>query len=298
MVPTVSMSGSGLTFSKLVQGYWRLAAWQMTPQERLTFIKQHLELGISTVDHANIYGPPSCEALFGEALKLQPSLADEMQIISKCSIVVGDESRVWHYDATQEMLTQSVDNSLARLGVDHLDVLLIHRPDYLMNADEVADSFAQLQRSGKVKHFGVSNFTAAQFDLLQSRWSQPLITNQIELNPVNLAMLESGVLEAMQQHRVIPMAWSCLGGGKIFNESTERFVRLRACLAGVMEEVGAESIDQVIYAWVMKLPANPVLILGSGNSARTQTAVESLAITLTHEQWYRIWEVSNGHRVA
>ncbi|PXA73580.1 MULTISPECIES: aldo/keto reductase [Vibrio] len=301
MIEKVTMASQGPEFSELVQGYWRLGEWNMTPQARLTFIKQHLELGISTVDHADIYGNYQCEHLFGEALALEPSLRDQLQIITKCDIKLCGDSypsqKINHYDTSSAHLYQSVNSSLQRLGVNEIDVLLLHRPDALMNADEVAEVFSDLHKVGKVKHFGVSNFSPAQFDLLQSRLSKPLITNQVEINPLNIQVAHDGTLDQLQRLRTRPMAWSCLAGGQLFNGQSEQITRVRQVLEEIREEIGAQSIDQVVYAWVRCLPSNPVVILGSGNIQRTQAAVEALSLTLTREQWYRVWVASKGHNV-
>ena len=293
------MAPQGPQFSEFVQGYWRMAEWNMTPQQSLTFLKQHLELGISTVDHAHVYGGnPSCEELFGAALKLEPGIRDQIEIVSKCGIeLVGDGGKVNHYNSTPAAIKQSVDTSLRRLGIDSLDVLLIHRPDWLMDVDEVAETFAELNTSGKVQHFGVSNFTTSQFALLQSRLEQPLVTNQVEINPVNFGVIDDGTVDHLQELRIRPMAWSCLAGGGIFSDESEQMVRLRNTLEVIAEEIGADSIDQVIYAWVMVLPSRPVAIIGSGNIERVRTAVNSLELKLNREQWYRIWVASKGHGV-
>ncbi|WJG23590.1 aldo/keto reductase [Vibrio furnissii] len=301
MVAKVTIASQGPEFSELVQGYWRLGEWGMTPQERLTFLKQHLELGITTVDHADIYGNYACEQLFGEALALEPSLREQMQIVTKCDIKLCSaqfpERKINHYDTSAAHIYQSVNNSLERLGVNDIDVLLIHRPDVLMDADEVAEAFAELHKVGKVKHFGVSNFTPAQFDLLQSRLGKPLVTNQVEINPLNFDVAHDGTLDQMQMLRTRPMAWSCLGGGAIFNGESEQAKRVRAVLETLREELGAASIDQVIYAWVRALPSKPLPIIGSGKIERVQAAVDALDLTLTREQWYRVWVASKGHGV-
>lgn len=279
-----------------------MAEWGMTTQQQLSFLKQHIELGVTTVDHAPVYGGNACERMFGEALALDPTVRDQIKIVSKCGIYPEQTSatnpRVSHYNSSKDAILTSVDESLSRLQVERLDVLLLHRPDLLMDADAAAEAFATLKAQGKVEHFGVSNFTPAQFELLQSRLETPLVTNQVEINPVNLHVTEDGTLDQLQQARVTPMAWSCLAGGRIFSEDSEQMLRLRQTLAGVGEEIGAASIDQVIFAWVRKLPSNPVPILGSGNIERVQTAVAALEFTLTQEQWYRIWVASKGHGVA
>ena len=241
-----------------------------------------------------MYGNPSCESLFGEALKLEPALRDKLEIISKFGICVPGAGTVGHYQTSRRAILDSVEESLRRLGTEYLDVLLVHRPDFLMDADEVADTFAHLRQQGMVRHFGVSNFTVAQMALLDSRLDQPLVTNQVELNPVNLDVLESGILESLQQARVRPMAWSCLAGGGIFNYASERMDHLRATLNELRDELGAESIEQVIYAWVLKMPCQPLPILGTGKTHRIKSALASQALTLTPEQWYRVWSSSRG----
>ncbi|WP_353499420.1 aldo/keto reductase [Vibrio sp. CB1-14] len=301
MVSKVTMAPNGTEFSELVQGYWRLADWGMTPQERLTFLKQHIELGVTTVDHADIYGNYECETLFGEALALDPSVREEIQIVSKCDIKLCSDKfsdrKINHYDTSAKHIYESVDNSLQRLGVNELDVLLIHRPDVLMDADEVADAFNELYKIGKVKHFGVSNFTPRQYELLQSRLSKSLVTNQVEINPINFEVAHDGTLDQLQQLRVKPMAWSTLAGGEIFNGQSEQAQRVRSELEAIRAEVGATSIDQVIYAWVKRLPSNPLPIIGSGKIERVKAAISALDIELTREQWYRVWVASKGHGV-
>ncbi|EKO3509881.1 aldo/keto reductase family oxidoreductase [Vibrio fluvialis] len=301
MVAKVTIASQGPEFSELVQGYWRLGEWGMTAQERLTFLKQHFELGITTVDHADIYGNYECEQLFGEALALEPSLREQLQIVTKCDIKLCSakfpERKINHYDTSAAHIYQSVNNSLERLRVNEIDVLLIHRPDVLMDADEVAEAFTELHKVGKVKHFGVSNFSPAQFELLQSRLGKPLVTNQVEINPLNFDVAHDGTLDQMQMLRTRPMAWSCLGGGAIFNGDSEQAQRVRAVLEELREELGAESIDQVIYAWVRALPSKPLPIIGSGKIERVQAAVEALDLTLSREQWYRVWVASKGHGV-
>lgn len=301
MVAKVVTAPQGPEFSELVQGYWRLAEWNMTPQQRLTFLKQHIEMGITTVDQADIYGQYECERLFGEALALDKSLRSEIQIVTKCDINLcgakNPQRKVNHYDTSAAHIYQSVNNSLERLGVDDLDVLLIHRPDALMDADEVAEAFGELHKVGKVKHFGVSNFSPRQFELLQSRLGKALVTNQVEINPLQFDVVHDGTLDQLQMLRVRPMAWSCLGGGALFTGETEQAQRVRKELEAIRQEVGAQSIDEVVYAWVRRLPSKPIPIIGSGKIERVHSAVNALKIELSREQWYRVWVASKGHGV-
>jgi len=230
-------------------------------------------------------------------LKLDSQLRQQLEIVSKCGIVPASAGSVAHYQTGKQAIVSSVEESLRRLGTDYLDVLLIHRADFLMDADEVADAFGHLRRQGMVKHFGVSNFTSAQMSLLQSRLEQPLVTNQVELNPINLDVLESGLPDFLQENRVRPMVWSCLGGGLLFSDVSGRMQRVRATLNELKDELGAASIEQIVYAWVMRMPSRPLPILGSGNPARTRSAVDSLELSLTPEQWYRVWSASKGYAV-
>lgn len=298
------MSANPFSFSEFVAGFWRMDSWGMSAQQRLRLIEQYLALGVTSMDHADIYGVYQCESLFGEALALKPSLRSQMQIISKCGIKPmfgGMEGRyVNHYDTSKAHIINSVEQSLMRLNTDHIDVLLIHRPDPLMNADEVASAFTELKRAGKVKHFGVSNFTTAQFELLQSRLEEPLITNQVEISPLLLNTLHDGTLDQCQQKRVRPMAWSCLAGGRFFNTqllNNEQTQRLLTTLQHIAQEVGTTDISQVIYAWVRMLPSRPVPIIGSGNIERIRAAVNSDSIHLDKQQWFSVWQASMGHSV-
>lgn len=301
LVNKVQMSPQGPAFSRLVQGYWRMGEWGMNQQQRLTFLKQHIELGITTVDHAHVYGNPSCESLFGEALRLEPSIRDGIEIVSKCGINLlgasAEKGQVVHYNFGKKSILDSVDTSLERLGVEHLDALLLHRPDFLMDADEVAEAFTQLKQSGKVVHFGVSNFNASQFSLIQSRLSDPLITNQVEINPLNFDVVSDGTLDQLQQLRIRPMAWSFLAGGRIFSEQSEQMTRLRSTLTELATELCAESIDQVVLAWVLRLASRPLVIVGSGKIERVRSAVQGLELSMDHEQWYRLWVASKGHGI-
>ncbi|AGH82304.1 aldo/keto reductase [Psychromonas sp. CNPT3] len=300
LVGKVLMAPQGPKFSKIVQGYWRLAAWNMSAQERLSFLKQHVELGISTVDNAAIYG--DSERLFGEALKLDPSMREQIQLVSKFGIngvISGQDTKyVAHYDSSKKSIIASVERSLQRLGVEQLDALLVHRPDFLMDAGQVADAFGELKNSGKVQHFGVSNFNNTQFSLLQSCLDKPLITNQIEINPLNFSVLEDGSSDLLQQHHIHPMAWSCLAGGAIFNEKNAQTARLRHTFIQIAEELGTHSMTQVIFTWVLKHPSGPVALVGSGNIKRVKEAAGALQLQMTTEQWYRIWVASKGHDVA
>ncbi len=288
-------------FSPLVQGYWRLGDWGMSRKELLEFIQAHVDLGITTVDHAAVYGAYTCEAIFGEALALDPALRDQLQIVTKFGIHIPSERfadcRLPHYDTDSETIVASVEESLRALGNDHVDLLLLHRPDPLMDAGEVAAAFDALHDAGKVLNFGVSNFTPRQFDLLQSAVNQPLITNQVEINPLNDAVLWDGTLDQAQQLGLRPMAWSCLAGGRLFDANDEAGARLWNELDAIGKELGGATPDLVAYAWALRLPARPVPIIGSGNIARVKAATGALSLELTREQWFRILAAGQGRNI-
>lgn len=297
MLQPQAIAPQGPHFSPLIMGYWRLMEWDMTPQQRVAFIEHHLSLGISTVDHADIYGDYRCEAAFGEALKQAPSLRQRLQIVTKCGIATRakPEHQIGHYITDTAHILASAERSLQAFHTDYLDLLLIHRPDPLMDADDVADAFLQLHQAGKVLHFGVSNFTPAQFALLQSRLPFTLATNQVEISPVHQPLLLDGTLDQLQQLRIRPMAWSCLGGGRLFND--EAFQPLRDELAQVAQELNAETIEQVVYAWILRLPSQPLPIIGSGKIERVRSALAAEQLAMTRQQWFRIRKAALGYDV-
>lgn len=292
---------SDLSFSRIIHGYWRLADWKKSKEETLSIIEYCLELGITTFDHADIYGSYTCEALFGEALDLKPSLREKMEIVTKCGIVLPSPNRPehlsHHYNTSKEHIIRSVDQSLKNFQTDYIDVLLIHRPDPFMDPEQTAEAFAELKKAGKVRYFGVSNFKDHQFEMLESYLEEKLITNQLELSAYHLENFEDGTLNFCLKKRIPPMAWSPLGGGAIFSSQEKKAVRMRKTLAKIAREIQAESIDEVLYAWLLNHPAKIMPIVGSGKKERIQKAVRSLEHTLTHDQWFEILHSSMGHEV-
>lgn len=269
----------------------------MSARQLASFIEEHVDLGITTADHADIYGGYQCEAAFGEAMRLVPHLRQKMEIVTKCGIATtaNPGHALGHYITDKSHIISQAEASLEKLATDYLDLLLIHRPDPLMDADEVAEAFTSLHQSGKVRHFGVSNFTPAQFSLLQSRLPFTLATNQVEISPVHQPAILDGTLDQCQQLRIHPMAWSCLGGGSLFND--EAFQPLRDELQTVANEIGAETIEQVVYAWVMRLPSKPLPIIGSGKIERVRSAIHSLSLDMSRQQWFRIRKAALGYDV-
>jgi predicted oxidoreductase len=284
--------------SPVVAGAWRLAEWQWTPQQRLAWIEANLDIGVTSFDHADIYGGYSVESLFGEALALRPALRSRMQLVSKCGIQLVCPSRpghqVKHYDTSTAHVRASVERSLQALRTDHLDLLLIHRPDALQDFDALAAVFEALRREGKVRSFGVSNFSPAQLAPLHRRFA--LATHQIALSPLHRQALHDGVLDQCQDLGLRPMAWSPLAGGRIFTADDEAARRLRATLQAMADERGI-SVTTLVIAWVLRHPSQPLPILGSRRIGVAQDALAALALRLEAQAWWQIWTAAAGHEV-
>lgn len=276
-----------------------MAEWRMTLQERLRWIEQCLDHGVSSFDHADIYGGYTVEALFGEALALRPQLRERMQLVTKCGIRGISPSRPGNalksYDTTSAHVTTSVEASLQALRTDHVDLLLIHRPDLLMDPYALAETFYRLRVAGKVLHFGVSNHSPSQLALLHRR--APLVTHQIELSPLRIAALLDGTLDQCLDLGLRPMIWSPLAGGRLFTTGDVQVDRVR----DVLEALGqrhAVSVSTMAYAWIRRHPSRPVPIVGSRRIEAVQEAIAALDIELSTEEWYWVLEASRGHAVA
>lgn len=281
-----------------------MASWQQnnepqTTQQRLAWIEACLELGITSFDHADIYGGMQTQVLFGQALALKPNLRGQMQLIGKSGICPINkrfpQRQTKHYDSSAAHLIASTEQSLRDLGTDHLDALLIHRPDPLCDWDEIASAFEQLKSAGKVLAFGVSNFSAAQFSALHSR--TPLITNQIELSALQTQALHDDTLLQAQELKVRPMIWSPLAGGKLFKPEDPQAARVHAVMQTLAQELNV-SIATIAYAWVLRHPSRPRIITGTQRLEGLREALKALEITLSREQWTSIWQASLGHPVA
>lgn len=299
--PRLHIAPNGPEFSRIVLGLWRLGSWQMSAQQRVTFLEQALALGVTTIDQADIYGDYQSESLLGEAIALAPHLRDQFQFVSKCGIKLVSNNRpahgMQHYDTSAAHIIASAEQSLRAMQIEQLDLLLIHRPDPLMDADEIAGAFRQLQESGKVRHFGVSNFTNSQFELLAAR--VPLVTNQVELSLLQMQALHDGTLDLCQRLRMAPMIWSALGGGSLFrplSEQDERSQRISAVLVRIAAELDV-STATVALAWILQHPSRPLVLTGSGRIAAIQAAVLATTIVLSREQWFALWCASAGKNV-
>lgn len=293
-----------LEYSRVVLGFWRLMDWGLSTDELIKYLEECMDIGITTMDHADIYGNYMVEERFGEALKKRPDLRNKMQIISKCGIVYKDypvtethKARVKYYDYSKKHIKGQVEKSLQYMGIDTLDTLLLHRPSPFMDCGEIAAAFDELKAEGKVRTFGVSNFLPDEFRLLKSYLNTPLITNQVELSPLRMGNMENGVINLCMEERIHPMLWSPLAGGRIFTGDGEEEVRLRETLEIIREEIGAEDIDEVAFAWLFSHPAGLIPITGSGEIGLASRPIKALDYRLTPEQWYMVWTAVKGHKV-
>ncbi len=263
-------------------------------------IKECLSIGVTSFDHADIYGDYTTEAEFGEVLKNESSLRSKMQIITKCGIQKVSPNRPEHkiksYDTSYDHIIQSVENSLNNLSTDYIDCLLIHRPDPLFNADEVAKAFTHLKEQGKVLHFGVSNFKRWHADLLNSRFTVEV--NQVECSLLHLESFLDGTLEYCQQHHIKPMAWSPLGAGNLFAETDDERIQRISAVAGILTEKYNTSADAILYSWILTHPSGIHPVTGTTKTERIQSATEALKIKMEREDWFMLWRASTGKEVA
>lgn len=297
---TVQMGKSDLQFSRLVYGVWRLADAEDTSVKHVREkIDLCLEQGITTFDHADIYGDYECEKLFGKALAADSDLRSKMQLISKCDIALMSDKfpdrRVKFYDTSAEYIRASAEQSLQNLSTDYLDLLLIHRPDPLMNAAETGAVLDELVDSGKVKAVGVSNFDVWDWRLLQANMRHPLATNQIEMSLLQRDAFTNGALSAMQLDGITPMAWSPLGGGALFADTPETR-RLAPLFERLAKEQDA-SADHVALAWLLAHPANILPVVGTNNPERIKTLSNILNIDIDRETWFELWTAAAGQEV-
>ncbi len=296
----VTLAEGGPTFSRLAYGVWRLADDPVGTsvarvQEK---IEACLGEGITTFDHADIYGDYRCEGLFGQALKATPALRGRMEIVTKCGINAPGPNRSWahvkYYDASAVALEQCVDRSLRELGTDYIDLLLIHRPDWLTRAEDTAAGLNRLIATGKIRRAGVSNYSVHQFDLLNAMVDRPLLTNQVEVSLLQTRALYDGTLDQCERHHVHPMAWSPLAGGRFFDKKDIVAGRVRAHLESLLPKYGATGIEQLALAWVLALPSRPIAIIGSNDPARIRSAARADEITLDRQDWYALWTTAAG----
>lgn len=290
-----------LQLSPVIAGCMKWGQWGVkysTTQYR-QLIEECISSNITSFDHADIYGDYTVEEEFGEALKQNPALRKQMQLISKCGIRRLTPNRPAHqihsYDTSKEHIIASAERSLKNLHTDYLDLLLIHRPDPLMHPDEIAEAFFKLKKEGKVLHFGVSNFTPSQMDMMVTGF--PVEFNQLEVSVVHLDPFHDGSLDKCIQHKIRPMAWGPLGSGRLHTDDGDEKSNRILAVANMLAKKYNAGIDQVLLAFVTKHPAAIIPVIGSTKIERLQSAYDAVAINLEREEWFMLWRASKGHEV-
>jgi len=279
----------------------KLGTWgaNYTTTELEHFIDGCLDLGLDEFDHADIYGGHTTEQAFGAVIARRPDLKKKVNITTKCGIAYPSDKRpeigIKHYNSSKEYLLTSIDQSLQNLGVDAINTFLIHRPDYLMNVEEIAEAISQAKQAGKIIHFGVSNFLMHQLNLLTEYLD--VSSNQLEISLTHLDPFEDGTLHQLLHKKIQPTAWSPLGGGQIFDGDDEQSIRIRKTLEELSKKHGAAH-DQLLLAFLRKHPSGIIPVLGTSKVSRIRTALEALQIELSHEDWYQLWTASKGEKVA
>lgn len=268
---------------------------QFSSKEMISLMHHCIENEITTFDHADIYGGYSTEKDFGQAFSQSYIKREDIQLISKCGIQYQAETRnnkVKHYNYSKDYIIWSVEESLRNLQTDYLDALLLHRPSPLMQPQEVMEAIAKLAQEGKIKDFGVSNFTPSQMDLISSE--VPVTINQIEFSVTEHNAMFDGTLDYIFQNKITPMSWSPLG--IVFKEDTEQTRRIHKQLGELIEKYNATE-DQLLLAWIMKHPAGIHPVVGTANPDRLVNAIKASKIDLDLEDWFLILVASQGHKV-
>jgi len=302
---TIAIDKSDLITSRLVYGCWRIVG-DNTAESRekgKSAVRTAYEQGFTNFDHADVYGGGKCEELFSEVLNDIPGMRENIIITSKCGIrrqgnpEPDDPKR---YDLGYDYILQCVEGSLGRLGIDTIDIFLLHRPDYLFQPEEVARAFSDLSASGKVRHFGVSNFRPSQVTLLQKFCDMPLLMNQVEINIHNIDSLLDGTLDQCQELGITPEAWSPLAGviyqasGNTFSKGDED--RIAREFKRQSEKYRVEPWV-IILAWLLIHPSRILPIIGTTTPSRVVESLKALDVPYTREDWYRLLEARNGYCV-
>lgn len=285
------------SFSRIIAGCMSWGAWgkQLSTEQMVKQIHCTLESGITTFDHADIYGDYTTEIAFGKAFVQSGVERESVQLISKCGIQYTGQTRpnrIKHYNYNKEYIIWSAEKSLQDLQTDYLDLLLLHRPSPLMHPQEIAEAVVQLKEEGKILSFGVSNFTPSQMALIQS--AQPIEVNQIEFSLSQHSAMHDGTLDFMLQHNILPMSWSPLGN--IFREENEATHRVKAKLSELREKYDAEE-DQLLLAWILKHPSGVHPVIGTTTPTRINNAVKAKEIDLDLQDWFELLVAFQGHKV-
>lgn len=288
---------TGLSFSRIVYGMWRIGDdTDTSPRHVQAKIEACLEQGITTMDQADIYGGYTAEAILGNGLRETPSLRDRIEIVTKCGIVAPagrhSAARVKHYDTGAKHINASVEASLRDMNTDRIDLLLIHRPDPMMDPEETGETLDALVASGKVRSVGVSNFRLWDFSLLQSNMTEELVTNQIEISLAETSAFTNGDLAYLQERALPVMAWSPLGGGSLMGKDGP--------LSDALERIAKENnVDAaaVAVAWLLAHPAKILPVMGTNNLARIASISDAEKVEMDRQTWFELYTLANGREV-
>lgn len=283
--------------SPIIAGTMNWGVWQgnFTTAQMASLIADCVGYGITSFDHADIYGGYTTEAEFGAAFAQSGIKREDIQLISKCGIqhTVGNRpNKVKHYNYSKEYIIWSAENSLKFLQTDYLDILLLHRPSPLMQPDEIAEAVEKLKQEGKIREFGVSNFTSSQTDLIRSRTE--VVCNQIEFSATAFQPMLDGTLDYMQIHNIRPLAWSPVGS--LFKRASAQTQRLKSLLLDLGDKYDTSS-DMLLLAWILRHPAGIIPVSGSLQSERLKFQMKATTIKLELEDWFAIWTESMGEKV-
>ena len=287
-----------MDFSKIIVGVMRWGIWGANHSESgvQKLIETSLEEDLYTFDHANIYGGYTTEELFGNAFSEMKINREKIQLITKCGICMPSEKKNFplkYYNYSKEYILNQADESLKNLKTDYIDLLLLHRPSPLINPEEIAAAFGVLRSSGKVRDFGVSNFTTSQFDLI-SKYFPQLVTNQVEVSLTETKAFYDGTIDQMMLKKLQPMAWSVMG--TYFSEDSERTARIKSVLEVLTKKYNAEEA-QLLLAFLLKHPSKIIPIIGTSKVESIKSLKKSLQINLEIEDWFSLLEASLGHDV-
>lgn len=290
-----------LQLSPVIAGCMKWGQWgvKYSTAQYLQLIENCIANNITSFDHADIYGDYTVEEEFGNALKQKPHLRQQMQLITKCGIRRFTPNRPEHtihsYDTSKKHIILSAERSLKNLSTDFIDIILIHRPDPLMDPYEIAEAFEQLKKEGKVLHFGVSNFTPSQMDLMMKIWKVEF--NQLEVSVIHPDPFHDGSLDKCIEHSIRPMSWGPLGSGKLLaDEPDERSKRILS-VATMLAEKHNATVDQVLLAFIFKHPSNIIPVIGSTKIERLRSAYNASQVNIEREEWFMLWRASKGHEV-
>lgn len=293
-VARVRIHKDGPEFSRLVWGTMRSQSQFSSSGEVAEFIRWLYDLGITTLDTASVYGQPDAytnEEFVGKAIAEVGR--DKFEIVTKLGIrrisPQRPENRIRHFDFSEQEIRSSTDRSLQKLGIDVIDVMLLHRPDYLMDPDETAGVLDELVAEGKIRYIGVSNFSPSRIELLASRMQAPIVTNQIQFSPIYLNPISDGTFDIAIRTGHKPMIWSPVGGGRLLTrEDDEHIVQVRDKLGSIAETYGLDGPANAAIAFVARHPANSTIVMGTGKRDRIEGAIKAVNTVLDRQDWYDV----------